>query len=87
MSLRHLQEEDARPETIFELIHPLWLSANIPFLKDLDFLENRLATLGKGKSSASAPADPKRDQRSRRKVGGRRIQRQKKPCEIAGSCA
>lgn len=40
------------------LIHPLWLSANIAFLRDLDFLENRLATLGKGKPSASVPADP-----------------------------
>ena len=64
-----LHQKDARPETIFELIHPLWLSANIAILKDLDFLENRLATLGTGQSSASAPADPNRNQRSRRKVG------------------
>ena len=40
------------------LIHPLWLSANIAFLRDLDFLENRLATLGKGKSSVSVSVDP-----------------------------
>ena len=61
------------------LIHPLWLSANIAFLRDLDFLENRLATLGKGKSSASMPVDPddsadpkpKRRPKKQKKGGGK----------------
>ena len=59
------------------LIHPLWLSANIAYLRDLDFLENRLATLGKGKSSVSAsvdqedPPDPKPKKRPKKpKKGG-----------------
>lgn len=61
------------------LIHPLWLSANIAFLRDIDYLEGRLATLGKGKSSASVSADPedsmdpkpKRKPKKQKKGGGK----------------
>ncbi len=61
------------------LIHPLWLSANVAYLRDLDFLENRLATLGKGKSSVSASVDqedppdpkPKRRPKKPKKGGGK----------------
>ncbi len=61
------------------LIHPLWLSANIAYLRDLDFLENRLATLGKGKSSVSVSVEqednpdpkPKKRPKKPKKGGGK----------------
>ena len=42
------------------LAHPLWVSANLAYLKDLDYLEGRMATLGqgRGKNKPETPLNP-----------------------------
>ncbi len=60
------------------LTHPLWISANLAYLKDLDFLEGRVATLGKPKPRAVVTEDdpdpnkpPKPKPKKKAKGGGK----------------
>ena len=46
------------------LANPVWVSANLAYLRDLDFMESRMEQVGKKKPGALPDADPESDRPS-----------------------
>ena len=49
-----LGKGDPRVEALYPACPALWVSANLAFLKDLDYIEGRIQTLGKPKGKQTS---------------------------------
>ena len=61
-----LPPQERRPglKPFSRLANPVWVSANLAYLRDLDFMESRMEQVGKKKPGALPDADPESDKPS-----------------------